>query len=256
VKPKAQYMLNGASALVRYPLDLRHQMQVFEIVMSPGEFTKLLLPRAERLAAKLTLDPNDWEIIYGKSGEEGSRQEIVALRPTKAPQKGREVVLLQSGLTIYLQLIAREHIGMLAVTWDLPESTSAPVPEVPLDRRPPKFNTAEAYAGYTIKLEGKNTFKPPWYPKAVVDDRKNSLIQLGGTMEGQRMPSVVGIGQNGKPALVASRLYIHPGDSTQGAWLYIQGLWPALRLQDAAGLSVLITRQVPASVAEATHAAR
>lgn len=89
-----------------------------------------------------------------------------------------------------------------------------------------------------------------------MDDGKNTLVALGSNLDGQRLPSIVGIQQNGKPALVASRLYVHPEHPEWGAWMSVGGLWPAMKLTDAAGLSVLITRQVPASVAENAHATR
>jgi len=255
VKPKAIHTAYGQSIQVRYPYDGKGQ-KVYEIYVSPGEFTRLLLPVEERLAAKLALDPQAWEVSYGKAGAEGARQELIAVRPLQAPQKGRDMILLQSGLTIYLQFLAQERPGMLSVVWEMPEPATAPVPELPLDQRPPTFNSDAAYSGYVVKLEGKSGFEPPWYPKAVVDDGRNTLINLGTAMDGQRMPSVVGIQQNGKPALVASRLYIHPERQQDSAWFYVQGLHPALALKDAAGMSVLITRQVPVSVQEQTHAQR
>ena len=145
---------------------------------------------------------------------------------------------------------------MLSVVWEMPEPLSAPVPELPLDQRPPKFNSDTQYSGYVVKLEGKGGFLPPWMPKAVIDDGRNTLVQLGSSLEGQRLPSVVGIQQNGKPAIVASRLYVHPERPQASAWLYVAGLWPALRMKDSAGLTVNITRQVPASAMEGNHAQR
>ena len=53
---------------------------------------------------------------------------------------------------------------------------------------------------------------------------------------------VQGLQQTGKPALVQSRLYVRP---EHGTWLYVQGLWPALQLQDGAGVRVEAVRQAP-----------
>jgi type IV secretory pathway VirB9-like protein len=230
----------GQSIQVRYPYDLRGQ-KVYEIHTSPLEFTRLLLPEGEQMAAKLALDPALWEVSYGKTGAEGSRQELIAVRPVQAPQKGRDMLLFQSGLTLYLQFIATERPGMLSVAWDMPARQMTP-PPLPLDQQPPKFDNARAYAGYRLEVDEKAALTPPWLPTAVVDDGKNTLIRLPGTLEGTRMPVVTGIQQTGKPALVQSRLYVRP---EHGAWLYVQGLWPKLMLRDGAGLTVALVRQPP-----------
>ena len=53
---------------------------------------------------------------------------------------------------------------------------------------------------------------------------------------------------NGSLALVHSRWYVR---REHGAWLFVQGVHPALHLQDAQGLRVRVVRQVPsATVAE------
>jgi hypothetical protein len=235
---------------VRYPYDTRN-LKVYEIQTSPQEFTRLLLPIEERLAARLTLDPNAWEVVYGKSGAEGSRQELIAVRPLQAPQKGRDMLVFQSGGTpIYLQFIAAERPGMLSVAWDIPvpEVVANKPPEIPLDQRPPIFRAQLAYAAYGLSAGGKATLTPPWHPSKVVDDGQNTLIHLPTNLAGQRMPVVTGIQQNGKPALVQSRLYVRKDRPQDGAWLYVQGLWPALELTDSAGLKVKIVRQVPPPV--------
>ena len=66
-----------------------------------------------------------------------------------------------------------------------------------------------------------------------MDDGKNTLLRFRGTLEGIRLPVISGVQQNGSLALVQSRWYVRP---EHGAWLYVQGLWPALQLQDAQGL--------------------
>jgi hypothetical protein len=124
VKPKAVHTAYGQSIQVRYPYDLRGH-KVYEIHTSPQEFTRLILPPDERLAAKLALDPAAWEVSYGKTGTEGSRQELIAVRPVQAPQRGRDMLLFQSGLTLYLQFVASERPGMLSVAWDMPPRPTA-----------------------------------------------------------------------------------------------------------------------------------
>jgi type IV secretory pathway VirB9-like protein len=237
VRATASQTNQGQSAQVRYPYDAQ-SAKVFQIVTSPQEVTYLLLPPGERLAIKMLLNPEQWEVSYGKNGAEGSRSEVIAVRPTAAPQSARTLLALQSGATLHLALVAQDRLGMLSVTWDVPTPTAAPVPTP--DKIPPQFIAAQAYEGYSLQIEGKGI--PPWMPEGVLDDGRNTLIKLPGLLEGIRPPVVNGIQQNGKPALVASRLYIRPG---HGAWLYVQGLHPALDLVDAAEMRVRIVRQPP-----------
>ena len=109
----------------RIPL-IATRTRIYEVHTSPEEATYLLLPPDERLAAKVLLNPEAWEVTYGKSGAEGARREVVALRPVQAPQTARALLVLQSGLTIHVKLLAMHAPGMLSVTWDIP--ALAPVP--------------------------------------------------------------------------------------------------------------------------------
>ena len=249
VKPTAQHTAGGTSAQTRYPYD-RQKARIYEVHTSPGEATYLLLPQDERLAAKVLLNPEAWEVTYGTSGAEGARREVVALRPVQAPQTARALLVLQSGLTIHLKLLAHTKPGMLSVTWDIPALTPVTPARAPLpvDQRPPQFDSAHAYAGYTLEADDNPTRTPPWLPEAVLDDGRNTLLKFRGTLEGIRVPVVSGVQQNGSLALVHSRWYVRP---EHGAWLYVQGVHPALQLTDAQGLSVRVVRQVPpATVAE------
>ena len=108
-RDRASHPLNttmGTSAQTRYPLDLRVE-KMYEVHTSPSEASYLLLPEGERLAAKMLLNPVQWEVTYGKNGAEGSRREVVAIRPTLAPLVARGLLVLQSGVTIHLRLLAR-----------------------------------------------------------------------------------------------------------------------------------------------------
>ena len=106
----------------------------------------------------------------------------------------------------------------------------------------------QVYTGYTLDADSNPTRVPPWLPEIVMDDGKNTLLRFRGTLEGIRLPVVSGVQQNGSLALVQSRWYVRP---EHGAWLYVQGLWPGLELQDAQGLRVRVVRQgPPVTVAE------
>ena len=89
---------------------------------------------------------------------------------------------------------------------------------------------------------GNPTRVPAWLPEIVMDDGKNTLLRFRGALEGIRLPVISGVQQNGSLALVHSRWYVRP---EHGAWLYVQGLWPALELRDAQGLRVRVVRQAP-----------
>lgn len=249
VKPTAAFTAQGTSAQTRYPLDME-STHLYEVCTSPAEVTHMLLPDDERLAIKLLLKPEDWEVAYGKSGAEGSRREVLAVRPVRAPLVARGLLVLQSGIQIHLQVSAREKPCMLSVAWERPVVREPVAVQVPVSERPPQFDQARAYAGYTMTVEGTGKLTPPWMPEGVVDDGKSSLIKLPESIEGMRLPVVMGIQQNGAPALVQSRLYTRPG---HGAWIFVQGLWPALQMRDAAGLTVKIVREVPPGAQEVSR---
>jgi type IV secretory pathway VirB9-like protein len=248
MQPTAQHTAQGTSAQTTYPFD-RQKARIYEVHTSPDEATYLLLPQDERLAAKVLLNPEAWEVTYGTSGAEGARREVVALRPVQAPQTARALLVLQSGLTIHIKLLAMQRPGMLSVTWDVPALVPTTMHvRLPLDQQPPKFDSQQVYAGYTLDTDSNPTRVPPWLPEIVLDDGKNTLLRFRGTLDGIRMPVVSGVQQNGSLALVHSRWYVRP---EHGAWLYVQGLWPALELRDAQGLRVRVVRQgPPATVAE------
>jgi hypothetical protein len=240
----------GRSGLVRFPFDPR-QDHIYEILVSPNEFTYLLLLEGERQAAKLMMEPYYWEVYDGKSGEEGSYQEVVTVRAVvhddgRLPPPTRAMLVYQSGKKTRLLFRAQERPGMISVEWFIPAEDKTPPPP-PVDQQPPAFDIERVYGGYTVALASKKTPQPPWLPEAVADDGTNTLIRFRTEFEGVRLPLVSGVQQDGQPALVQSRLYVRPG---HGAWLWVQGLWPALRLQDAAGITVKVVRQVPK---ELTH---
>ena len=231
---------------MRFPFDAKAQ-PIYEIVTSPHEFTYLALLDGERQATQLMLNPAHWEVYYGKSGEEGSRQEMLTVRPQvqkdgSLPPPTRAMVVYQSGVKQRLLFKAQERPGMISVEWFIPDEEKKPVPP-PVDQQPPAFDGERLYAGYAITMESKKKLQPPWLPEAVVDDGKNTLVKFATDFEGVRLPVVSGVQQNGQPALVQSRLYVRPGAGA--AWLWVQGLWPALRLKDAAGITVKVVRQVP-----------
>jgi Conjugal transfer protein len=242
VKPTTVHTREGQSVQVHYPLR-RDGFHVYQIVTSPGEFTNLLLPRGERPVAELTLAPHDWDVRYG-TPTESTEMQLIKVQPREAGLKGRDMLLTRTGIPIYLEFVATERRGMLSVTWDVPPVARQPaVPS--LDQRPPKFAQALAYSGYTMTVASRSKVRPPWMPLAVLDDGTNTVVQFGTSLDGQRLPAIVGLDQMGKPTIVASRLYVPP-DARQGhPWLYVQGLHPALQLKDGAGLAVTIVREVP-----------
>src|SRR4029077_4234469 len=238
VRPTLTNTALGQSAMVHYEIDVRYE-RVYEVPTSPLETTLLRLPEGHRLAHPLLVDEARWEVKPGSVGAEDTRREVFGIRPLFAPMTGRAVISLRSGNQILLKLVAQERPGALSVPWD-PPTSAVPPPQPTPDQLPPAFDTANAYEGYTIKVEGP--YAPAWMPQGILDDGHNTLIKFPGLLEGIRVPVVSGIQQDGKPALVQSRLYVRP---EHGAWLYIQGLWPALVLKDAAGVAVKIVRQPP-----------
>src|SRR4029453_7316002 len=163
-------------------------------------------------------------------------------------------LIFRSGLIIPVRLVTVEGDPMTTVQWELPRQPLAPPPR-PLSEQPPKFNAAQTYTGYTLTVEGSDRLTPPWMPVAVLDDGSNTLIKFSSALDWTRSPVGVGLANNGKPNLTQSRLWSRPDAPEQGAWLFVQGLWPALRLKDSAGLTVKVVRQVPPGAVEVSHAA-
>ena len=240
VTPTIAYNKHGTSSDIRYPLDLSPG-RTYAIVTSPSEPTYLFFPRGEAMGIDLLLDPLAWEVSYGTSAPDApERQAFLAVRPKEAGQKARVIMVFQSGFPLSLLFTSQERPGMLSVTWDIPD-TAKPPPQPSPEKIPPTFNNGAAYAGYVMTLEGKVKQPPPWFPEAVLDDGKNTLIKFR-SIDGVAVPVVKAIQANGKPALRQSRLYVR---QEHGAWMWVQGLSPAIFLEDSAGSKVKVVRQVP-----------
>src|SRR5262245_63499240 len=95
-----------------------------------------------------------------------TRNETILIRPVTTPLRARGMLTFHSGLTIQLDIEARDKPGMLSVAWDLPPPVEAPPP--PPNEIRPSFDKDRAYANYALKLEEGQ--KPPWYPVGAVDD--------------------------------------------------------------------------------------
>jgi Conjugal transfer protein len=243
VKPSHVHTLHGQSVLVRYPLSLLG-FKVYRIETSPSEFTSLILPPGEKPLAELMLNPKEWVVHYNEPAVEQAEHQLIKVKPLSVGVKGRDMLMTTSGYPIYLDFVSYDRPGMLSVTWDLPPRTGPPPPP-PMDQRPPKFDHSREYTGYALIVEGKKKLTPPWMPKAVMDDGKNTLVRFGASLEGQRMPVVMGLDQQGKDRLVASRLYVHPDKKDDGYFLLIGQLHPAFRLKDSSGQTLKVVRQPP-----------
>jgi type IV secretory pathway VirB9-like protein len=239
VKPTIANTQLGTSGRITYDYDPGGN-KIYKVVTSPSEATWMTLPEGFRLAADLLLDTKMWEISYAKIGEEGHRQQLIAIRPKYTEMQTRSVLQLQSGAAIQLALESQERPGMLRVSWVLPELPKGPPPLTP-DKIPPVFDNQVAYADYRLTVKSKGS-GPAWMPQAVVDDGKVTMIRFPPGMDALRVPVASGIKQDGEPALVQTRLYHRP---EHGYWLYVQGLWPAVELRDAAGVIVRAVRKEP-----------
>jgi len=240
----------GSDVQARFVFD-PDSTPLYRVLTSPNEFTTMFIVPGERAAIPLPLPDEDWEVHAGKQGmtmegtETTVRREFILIRPKWAPMTTRAMLPLASGHTLSFEFISRAQPGMLSVAWETPPKPPEP-PPIPIDKQPPLFEKAQAYTAYKLELKGKSKYPPAWFPEGVADDGKNTIIKLP-SLEGIRAPVVQGIQQTGKPALVQSRLFIR---EEYGALLYVQGLWPALLIRDAAGLQVQATRLPPDSTRE------
>jgi type IV secretory pathway VirB9-like protein len=253
VRPARRATGNGLSAMITYDYT---PGAIYLVEVAPHAGTHLLLPPGERLRLNPVLNKDMFVVGSDDSPEDETTNDIIALRAKQAPQRAVNVPLIfRSGLIITVRLVTVEGDPMTTVQWDLPMRPLV-APQRPLSEQPPKFHAAQPYMGYTLTVEGKDKLTPPWMPVAVLDDGSNTLIKFASALDWTRSPVVVGLAQNGTPNLTQIRLWSRPDTPEQGAWLFVQGLWPALRLKDSAGLTVKIVRQVPPGAVEVSHAAR
>jgi type IV secretory pathway VirB9-like protein len=253
IRPPRRHLGNGASAMITYAYQ---PGAIYLVEVAPHAGTHLLLPDGERLRLPPVLNKAMFVVGTDDSPEEATRNDLIALRATQAPQRAVHVPLIfRSGLIITVRLVTVAGDPMSLVQWQVPPVV-AKVQEVPLTSRPPKFDTTRSYTGYTLTVEGKDKLAPPWMPVAVADDGSNTLIQFTRALDWTRSPVVVGIAQNGKPNITPSRYWHRPDAPDAGAWLFVQGRWPALLLKDSAGLRVKIVRQPPSNAGGPRHAAR
>jgi type IV secretion system protein VirB9 len=258
VKPTRATTQRSTSGMVRYAYQ---DDKIYEIYTAPHSPTFLKLPPGERLSAPIALNtnentPNAWALGMAEQRKgEPDRQEIIALRPLQAPQETTTALIFHSGLFIFLKLIASEKTAMVSVSWDLPAPPASMLqaPEVPITQRPPKIDLGRLFTGYSIEPQGK--VRPPWVPVSVFDDGTRTFIRFAEPLTFTRAPGVFGVTPTGGTALVQSHMYVRPDRPEQGAWLLVQGLWPALDLKDNAGLQVRIVRQAvsAAPVKEVKH---
>jgi type IV secretion system protein VirB9 len=231
--------------MIRYAY---RQGAIYEIQAAPLAPTYLLLPPGQRLAAAPAINPDLFAVGVVQMGKDADRQETVVIRPLQAGQEPTITgLLLQSGLMIFCKLVTLERGGMVSVSWDLPMLAAPVAPELPVAQRPPKIDVGRLHTAYRIEPQGKLT--PPWLPIAVFDDGTRTYVKFAEALTYTRAPGVFGLTPQGHTALVQSHMYVIPGQPERGAWLLVQGLWPALELTDSAGLTVKVVRQTPQTVA-------
>lgn len=253
IRPMQRHLGNGQSATVTYDYQ---PGAIYLVEVAPYAGTHLLLPPGERLRIPPVLNKEMFVVGTDDTPEEDTVNDILAVRAKQAPQRPVNVPLIfRSGLVITVRLVTIEGDPMTLVQWRVPERAPTAL-DLPIDARPPKFDDGRAYLGYTLAVEGHDKLTPPWMPVAIADDGSNTLIKFARPLDWTRAPVVVGLAQNGKPSITPNRYFTRPAAPEEGAWLFVQGLWPALQLKDSAGLTVKIVRTPPAAAAGEQHAAR
>lgn len=227
------------TAMLSYPWRMGH---IYTVMTAPQSPTYLLLPPGERLAASPAVNGDLWVIGMVQMGKGDLRQEAVIVRPVQAGQETTTALMLQSGVMIFIRLVSTEKTATVSVAWSLPQPEAAPEP-TPVAHRAPKIDVGRLWTGYSIQPTGK--LIPPWMPVAVFDDGTRTYVQFREALTYTRAPGIVGLAPQGDTALVQSRMYTVPDQPERGAWLVIQGLWPALELKDSAQLMVRILRKAP-----------
>ena len=219
---------------------------IYEVQTTPQSPTYLLLPPGERLAAPPAVNPEAWAVGLVQMGQETARQEAVVIRPLQTGQETITGLLFQSGLMIFCKLRALPSTSMVQVTWTVPPRPRpllATTPETPGSLHPPKIDVGRLYTAYRIAPQGKRA--PAWLPVSTFDDGTRTYIKFREALTYTRAPGVFGKTPQGTTELVQSHMYVVPDQPERGAWLLVQGLWPALELKDSAGMVVTVVRQAP-----------
>lgn len=248
IRPTRRAQGGGRSAMTTYEYQ---PGGIYWVEVSTYAGTHLILPQHERLRLPPVLNKEMFVVGTDDTPEDETTNDILALRARQAPQPPVDVPLIfRSGLILVVRLVTVEGQPMSLVQWNVPEAEPVRA-ELPMTARPPRFDDRNPYLGYTLSVGGKDAVSPPWLPVAIADDGSNTLIKFSRALDWTRAPVVVGVAQNGKPVIAPNRYWTKPDAPDEGAWLFVQGLWPALTLKDSAGLTVTITRQPPVQTAGA-----
>lgn len=234
--------LSMDNAMQRLPY---REGQVYQIKTSPQSATYLMGPTGDRLASAPALntnkeDPHAWAVGVAEQGLGLERREIIIVRPLLSGHATTVALLWRSGLVIFVRLIATDKAAALSVSWDVPIPRGTIKEDIRPERRPPQMNVQRLHTAYRVEVVGK--VAPAWLPQTVFDDGTKTIIKFQEALTFTRAPMVTGLTQHGKGALVQAQMYVTPGAPEKGAWLLINGLWPAMELQDSAGLLVRIMR--------------
>lgn len=215
---------------------------VYTIPVGVDGPTWVILPPGERLAMPVYLPPEAYEKVLAQLGAGEERREAMMLRALTPQSAASTGFLFQSGKMLFARLVPQTRGGITAVTWDLPAQPPAPkAPAAPVASRPPLIDVSRLYTRYALESEGK--FLPPWMPRRVFDDGARTYIEFQEPLTHTRGPAVTGVHPHGKEGLVQGSMYTVPGRPERGAWLLVNGLWPALTLNDGHGMVVKVTRE-------------
>jgi hypothetical protein len=216
--------------------------QVVRVPIHPSHPTYLFLPEGERLAAPLALNDQEWLSSLVEMGQGEARRETVVVQPLQPGLSLQTGVLFKSGLFFFLALEPVTTGAWLAVECVLP------VPSAPLaaphaldEGQPPQMNLAYYDDVYTLTVMGKRHTPPPWMPARVFSDDRNTFVVFPTRLAFTHAPVAYGMQQDHTRVLVEQQPYLHP-DPQRGQLLMLKGLWPAIELQDRAGLTVRIVR--------------
>lgn len=237
IKPTRQNTDNSGRTTYRF---IPGADQIYEVQVGVQSPTYVLGLFGEQLAGKVKVNSEYWAASMLEQGTGSQRRETVILGAKEPGTEAYTALQFLSGLNIWLKLVAVEQGGMMSVSWDLPPMPKGPE-TIPVAQRPPKINMERLHTQYSLEVEGKHT--PPWMPTGAFDDGTRMYLYFAEPLTYTRAPGVFALDQQGKVNLTQSHMFI--SDSTEGTYLMVQGLWPALRLQDGSGLKVLLTRQNP-----------
>lgn len=249
--PSRSGFADNTSAILRYPY---RTGAVYVVATSPAHATTLVLPPGLHLSTPLVLDPGQWDVGYAKMDENEEQQEAVIVRPSVPGLEATTPLVTKSGHLFLLRLKSQDTPGVLAATWELPLVKVVIGGEGETGRKAlaPTIDVSRLHTHYSLTRTSPHPLG--WMPVEAYDDGRVTVVRFAESLSYTSAPVLMGVSPDGKDVVpLEYTTYQVPGHPERGEFYLTRGIYPRLRLLDAAKGSVDIVRlPLPAPTYEGT----